>query len=166
MTLYMVPNYAMQTAAAPTAVTTGTAIKTMLQLQTPSTAGLKVVKWWIRFATAPIAPVTCELVETAAVAATVTAHVAAGVQPYDDGGAGLAAALTLGTAGTGYTASAEGTVAAVRQADIWVAPIGVSYYDYQWSLGQEFRIAASKILRIRMTTATAVAALCGVIVDA
>lgn len=166
MTLYAVPNYAMQTTAAPTAVTTGTAIKTMLQLQTPSTAGLKVVKWWIRFATAPTVPVTCELVETAAVAATVTAHVAAGVQPYDVDTAGLAAGLTLGTTGTGYTATAEGTVASLRQADIWVAPIGVSYYDYEWSLGREFRIGPSQILRIRMTTTVAVSALCGVIVDA
>jgi hypothetical protein len=163
VTQYLIPNYAMQTIAAPTAVTTGTAIKTMLQVATPSTNGFKVVRWGVRFSTAPTVPVTCELVETAAVAATVTAHVAAGVQPYDDASAGLASPLTLSTTGTGYTASAEGTVAAVRQADLWIAPIGVSQYDYEWSLGREFKIAPSKILRIRMTTTVAISALCWVV---
>lgn len=165
MVLYHVANYAMQTTAAPSGVTTGTAIKTMLQLATPSTTGLKVVGWWVQFESAPTAIVRCELVETAAVAATVAAHVAAGVQPYNDASAGLVSPLTLGTSATGYTASAEGTVAAVRQAKLWVAPIGVSYYEYEWSLGREFQIAPSKILRVRMTTGTAVNALTGVVVD-
>lgn len=166
MVQYHVANYAMQTTAAPAGVTTGTAIKTMLQLQTASGYGAKVVRWWVQFESAPTAIVRCELVETAAVAATVTAHVAAGVQPYGDASAGLATtALTLATSGTGYTASAEGTVAATRQASHWIAPIGVSYYEYEWSQGREFQIAPSKILRVRMTTATAINALTGVVVD-
>lgn len=165
MVLYHVANYAMQTTAAPSGVTTGTAIKTMLQLGTPSTTGLKVVRWWVQFESAPTAIVKCELVETAAVAATVTAHVAAGVQPYGDASAGLVSPLTLSTTATGYTSSSEGTVAATRQAAVWVAPIGVSYYEYEWSLGREFQIAPSKILRVRMTTGTAVNALTGVVVD-
>lgn len=166
MTLYQVANYAMQTIAAPAGVTTGTAIKTMLQLQTASGYGAKVVRWWVQFETAPTAIVRCEVVETAAVAATVTAHVAAGVQPYNDASAGLATtALTLSTTGTGYTSSGEGTVAAVRQGAHWIAPIGVSYYEYEWSLGKEFQIAPSKILRVRMTTGTALNALTGLVVD-
>lgn len=166
MVLYHVANYAMQTAAAPAGVTTGTTIKTMLQLQTAAGYGAKTVKWWVQFETAPTAIVRCEVVETAAIAATVTAHIAAGVQPYADASAGLAtSALTLSTTGTGYTSSGEGTVAAVRQGAHWIAPIGVSYYEYEWSLGREFQIAPSKILRVRMTTANAVNALTGLVID-
>lgn len=165
MTHYLIPNYAMPTTAAPTPVTTGTAIKTMLQVATPSTNGLKIIRWGIRFATAPTATVTCELVDTAAIAATVTAHVASGVQPQEDSTSGLAAPFTLGTGATGYTATAEGTIVATKQADLWAAPIGVSYYDYAWNLGQEVKVAPSRFLRIRMTTATAISAFCWVVVE-
>lgn len=147
------------TAAARTYVTTGTAIKTMLQLATPSTAGLKVVRWGVRFASAPTAVVRCELIETTSVAATVTAHVAAGISPYNDASAGLASVLVpgLSTTTTGYTATAEGSVTgSTRVADEIQIPIGISFYDYEWALGREFQIAPSKILRARMTTGTAV----------
>lgn len=166
MTLYKIANYAMQTTAAPAAVTTGAAIKTMLQLLTTATHDLEVVKWGVEFATAPTATVACELITTAAVAATVTAHAAAGVQPYASIPTGLATSgLTLSTTGTGYTATAEGTVAAVREADRWIAPIGVSRYDYEWSLGRGFKVPPSTVLRVRMTTATAINAFCYVIID-
>jgi len=57
-------------------------------------------------------PITCELIQTD-VAATVTAHVAAGVQPYDDPGA-VPSTVTLGTTATGYTATSEGSITATR----------------------------------------------------
>lgn len=159
MTLYIAWNTAMPAAAARAGVTTGTAIKTMLQIQTPSTEKLQVVRWGVRFESAPSAIVRCELLTTAAVAATVTAHVAAGVQPYSDAGA-PASSMTLGTTGTGYTSSAEGTVVTTRTGDEWIAPIGVSYYDYEWSLGREWEVPVSTILRVRMTTSAAINALC------
>lgn len=159
MALYEAWNTAMPSTAARAGVTTGTAIKTMLQLQTPATQKIKMRKWGVRFESAPTAIVRCEVLTTVAVAATVTAHVAAGVQPYGDAN-GPASALTLGTTGTGYTSTAEGTVVTTRSADEWIAPIGVSYYDYEWSLGMEWEVPVSTIVRIRMTTGTALNALC------
>lgn len=161
MTLYVAWNTAMPTTAARTAVTTGTAIKTMLQVATPSTKDIKVVRWGVRFDSAPTAVVRCELVQTD-VAATVTAHVAAGVQPYEDPN-GPASLMTLGTTATGYTGTSEGSTTATRTADEWVAPIGVSYYDYEWSLGREFKVPVSRFLRVRMTTGTADNALCYIV---
>ena len=161
MTLYIAFNGPMATTAAPVPVTTGTAIKTMLQIATPATKMIKPVWWGISFSGfAAAAPIVCELVETN-VAATVTAHVAAGVQPYDDPGA-LASLMTLGTSATGYTASAEGSITATRHADLkQVAP--TSQYDYLWPLGREFKVGASKFLRVRVTAAAAVNATCFVV---
>lgn len=161
MTLYVAWNTAMPTTAARAAVATGTAIRTMLQIATPSTRDIQVVKWGVRFDSAPVAVVRCELVETGAVACTgLTAHVAAGVQPYNDGNA-PASLMTLGTGATGYTAGSntEGTVTATRTLDEWIAPIGVSYYDYEWSLGNEAAVPVSRFLRVRMTTGTTINAL-------
>lgn len=161
MTLYIAWNTAAPTTAMRTTVATGTAVKTMLQIATPSTKDIKVRRWGVRFDTAPTAIIRCELLQTD-VAATVTAHVAAGVQPYEDPN-GPASLMTLGTSATGYTASAEGSITATRTADEWIAPVGVSYYDYEWSLGLEFKVPVSKFLRVRMTTATTNNALCYIV---
>ena len=156
----------MPTTAARVAVTTGTSIKTMQQVLTPATRSIRVVRWGVRFDSAPTAAVVrCELVTTAAVAATVTAHVAAGVQPYDRTAGTPVSAMTLSTTGTGYTATAEGTVAATRTGDEWIAPLGVSFYDYEWSLGREWEVPPSTVLRIRMTTGTALNALTYIVWD-
>jgi hypothetical protein len=166
MTAYIAWNSAMPTTAARAGATTGTAIKTMLQIATPSTQKISVVKWGVRFESAPTAIVRCELVHTGTVAAVMTgtggtAHVAAGVQPYWDSGA-PASVMTLGTSATGYSGSAvntgEGTIVATRTFDDWVAPIGVSTYDYEWSLGREPEVPVSSFLRVRMTTSAAVTA--------
>lgn len=154
MTLYTAWNTARPTTAARAGVTTGTAIKTMLQIATPATQKLKVVRWGVIALSAPTAVVRCELIDVD-VAATVTAHIAAGVQPYGDAGA-PASAMTLGTTATGYTATAEGAVTASRTGDETSLAIGQSSYQYEWSLGREFDLAVSRFLRVRCTTATAV----------
>ena len=153
MTLYWAANGPMPTTAAQAAVATGTTIKTHLQISTPATKQIEVVKWGVEFPTPPTAPVLCELVETGAIAATVTAHVAAGVQPYDNPDA-PASLMTLGVANTGYTASAEGTIVATRYADIESIPVGVASYTWEWSLGRGFVVGESRFLRTRATTAT------------
>ena len=158
MTLFIAGNTAMPTASAAVPVTTGTAIKTMLQIAPAATRPIRVVKWGVSFSTAPTAPVTCELVETGSVAATVTAHVAAGVQPYDRTTGTPVSTVTLGTTATGYTATAEGTITATRYGDYQIIPIGVSQLTWEWSLGREFEAAPSRFLRVRMTTSSAVAA--------
>lgn len=158
MTLYIAANGAAPTTAALVAVTTGTAIKTLLQVATPSTKDIKVVEWGISFDGTPSA-IKCELVQTD-VAATVTAHVAAGVQPYDDSN-GPASLMTLGVSATGYTSSAEGSTTATRYGDVQI--LSANTYVKQWPLGREFRVPVSKFLRVRVTAAAAVNAYCYII---
>lgn len=161
MPLYIAANGAMPTTAALSPVTTGAAIKTLLQVATPSTRPIKVVEWGISFdGSAAATPIRCELIQTD-VAATVTAHVAAGVQPYDDPNA-PASLMTLGTAATGYTASAEGTTTASRFGDVQlIAP--TNQYVKMWPLGREFQVPISKFLRVRVTAGTAVNACCYIV---
>lgn len=144
------------------AVTTGTAtLKTLLQIAPPSTLELTVVAWGISFDGTPTGqtsnvPVKCELIETD-VAATVTAHVAAGIVKVTDP-AGLASQVTLGTAATGYTASVEGTITASRLLDFQqIPPTGP--YIFQSPLGNYGLVQASKFLRVRVLAAAAVNAI-------
>lgn len=157
--LYWAANGPMPTTTAIASITTGTAVKTLLQIATPATRPLRVVEWGISFDGTPNA-IKCELVETGAVAATVTAHVAAGVQPYSDPNA-PASLVTLGAAATGYTATAEGTITATRYGDLQI--VSANTYARQWPLGREFMVGVSRFLRVRVTAATAVNANCYVI---
>jgi len=161
--LYLIANSAMVTTAPLVPVTTGTASKTMLQVLHP-TRPVRVVEWGISFnGFAAAAPVRCELIHTGTVAATVTAHVAAGVQPYSDpnlpawGG-------TLSTTGTGYTASAEGTITTTRWGDVQqIAP--TNQYAITFALGDEFQVPAAGVLRVRVLAGTAVDAYTYVIIQ-
>src|SRR4051812_34538339 len=105
---YLMLNGTAPGAAAAVAVTTGTAIKTMLQLATPATRAIRIVQWSISFdGSAAATPIKVELVEPSG-AATVTAAIAADISKFSDPNA-PASLLTLGTTATGYTASGEGT---------------------------------------------------------
>jgi hypothetical protein len=160
---YLVANGAMPTTAALAKVTTGTAIKTMLQIGTSAGNPIWVEEWGIGFdGTAAATPIQCELIETGSVAATVTAHVASGVMQYDYVSDGGASTVTLSTTTTGYTSSAEGTVTATRIGDIQLVPPS-SLYVKQFPLGREFFVPPSKILRVRVTAGTAVNCWCYVI---
>lgn len=156
--LYVAYNGASPTTAALVPVTTGTVIKTLLQIASPSTRPLTIVEWGISFdGSAAGTPIKCELIQTD-VAATVTAHVAAGVPCITDPN-GPASLVTLSTTATGYTASAEGTTAASRLFDYQlIAP--TNQYVKQWPLGREPAMPVSKFLRIRVTAAAAVNAIC------
>jgi hypothetical protein len=156
-TLYFAANAAMPTTAAITPITTGTAVKTMLQIATPSTCGIRVVEWGISFdGSAAATPIRCELIDTN-VAATVTAHVAAGVQPFNAEAGSVASLMTLGTSATGYTASAEGSITATRQGDLQLLP-PTNPYVKQFPLGSEFQVGVSRFLRVRVTAVAAVLA--------
>lgn len=159
--LYQAANGAMVTTGVFAGITTGTSIKTLLQIATPSTCPLRVKAWGISFNGSSVAtPIQCELIDTN-VAATVTAHVAAGVQPYDAEAQNCASLMTLGTTATGYTASAEGSITATRIGDQqYVPPSGG--YSYEFALGSEFYVAASRFLRIRVLAAVAQNATCWV----
>ena len=150
-------NAAMPTTAAQASVTTGTAIKTMLQLSTPATRTITVISWGYSIDDPPGADAVIELLQTD-VAATVTAHVAAGVQPIDPNAP--ASLLTLGVANTGFTATAEGATTATRVFDAISlsstsaeAATAMSY-SYQFMPDERPIIAVSKFLRVRATTPT------------
>ncbi len=151
------------TTAAQVPVTTGTAIKTLLQVQASATKPFQIIEWGISFdGSAAATPIKCELLETD-VAATVTAHVAAGLVKLD--AEALAAGdqttnlIQVGVSATGYTASAEGTITATRVFDAQlVAP--TNQYVKQFPLGNEPVIQISKFARIRVTAAAAVNAYC------
>lgn len=166
MSLYLLGNGPMPTTAAFAAVTTGTAIKTMLQVMPNSGIIMRVTEWGISFdGSAAATPGKVELIETD-VAATVTAHVAAGITPLDADA--LMQSVTgspttffnVGSAGTGYTASAEGTITVVRNLDgpQFIAP--TTQFIKQFPLGDEPTIQSAKFARIRVTFAAAVNAYC------
>ncbi len=168
MALYLIFNGAAAGAAAPVAVTTGTTIKTMLQVKPSATIVARVVEWGISFdGSAAATPVKCELVETSG-AATVTASVSADITKLDAaalaGGDPVTNLLPVGTTSTGYTASGEGTPGTCRIFDLqYVAP--TNQYVKQFPLGREPVIQVSTFLRIRVTVTPAINCYCYVIVE-
>lgn len=162
-------NSAMPTTAAVAKVTTGTTIKTMLQIATPATRQMTLISWGYSLDAAPATTGTgaIELIQTD-VAATVTAHVASGVQPLDPNAP--ASLVTLGTSATGYTSTSEGTTTASRVFDA-IEISGVSngvddlVYAYQFMPDERPIIAVSKFLRVRVTFSAAVNMLCWVCWD-
>lgn len=154
---YTAWNAAMATTAAQASVSTGTAIKTMLQIATPSTRQIAVLAWGYTLDDPPGADAIFELIQTD-VAATVTAHAASGVQPVVTGMP--ASLMTLGTSATGFTATVEGAITATKIFDA-VAMSSVSaeagpfltyrrdFNDYEIPI-----VDVSKFLRIRATTPT------------
>lgn len=168
MAIYLIANGPAPTTAAQAVVTTGTAIKTLLQLSSSATKPFKIVEWGISFdGSAAATPIKCELVETD-VAATVTAHVTSGIIKLDGealaGGDPVTNLLPVGTAATGYTATAEGTITATRMLDVQlIAP--TNQYIKQFPLGREPVVQISKFARIRVTAGAAVNAYCYMIVE-
>ena len=162
MALYQIFNGPFPTTAAQLPVTTGNVIKTLLQVKGIAALTFKVVEWGVSFdGSAAATPIKCELVETGTVFATVTASVAADIVALDAQALGVVSTtyFSVGTAATGYTASAEGTITATRVFDAQlVAP--TNQYVKQFPLGREPYINAVSSLRIRVTAGTAVNALC------
>ncbi len=168
MALYLIANGPSPTTAAQVAVTTGTSIKTLLQVKPSATITAKIKEWGISFdGFAAAAPIKVELLETD-VAATVTAHVAAGIVKLDAvalrGGDPTTNLFPVGTTSTGYTASGEGSITASRVFDVqFIAP--TNQYVKQFPLGLEPIMDLSLFTRIRVTAGAAVNAYCYVIVE-
>jgi len=148
---YKTWNGPMPTTAAQAKVAVANGAKTLLQLSTPSTREIQLLAWGFSADTATAGEI--ELLQTD-VAATVTAHVAAGVQPLDPNAP--ASLLTLGTANTGYTATVEGSTTATRVFDVQFlaasSPPNLSY-SYQWTPAERPIIPISKFVRVRTTFA-------------
>ena len=81
----------------------------------------------------------------------------------------LAALLTLGTAATGYTASAEGSTTASRVFDAKEIPVAAGLTDltyvYQFMPDERPVVAVSKFLRVRATFTSATNMLCYVVFE-
>jgi len=155
--IYRVWNAPMPTTAAVAKLATGTAIKTHIQIAPPSSKDVAIVGWGVSFdAAAAGVSVECELIETD-VAATVTAYTSTGLHAINNPG-GSASQVQLGTALSGFNASAEGTITAVRVGDAQlIQPTNQFIYDF--ILGYEFVIRSGKFGRIRITAGTTVNAL-------
>lgn len=156
MSLYLIANGPMPTTAAQVPVTTGTAIKTLLQLKPFNR--MKIVEWGVSFdGFAAAAPIKCELLETNTVFGTVTASADADVSKLEGADQAVAsvAGLTLGTAATGYTCTVEGSIATVRMFDCQlIAP--TNQYIKQFPLGREPALVIGNACRIRVTAPAAV----------
>jgi len=160
----------MPTTAAQAVVTTGTAIKTLLQIKLgASTNGTgEIVEWGISFdGSAAATPIKCELLSTKAIGATITEFVAADIINLGDPNAGAVTddfplALTAAGDESGYTGSAEGSIVATRMFDPQlVAP--TNQYVKQFPLGERPTFNSSEFIRIRVTAGTAVNAYCYII---
>jgi hypothetical protein len=155
MAVFKTWNAVMPTTAAQAAVTTGTAIKTMLQVATPATTRATLLSWGFSSDDPPGADAVIELIQTD-VAATVTAHSASGIQALDPGAP--ASFCVGGVNATGFTATVEGTPTATRTFDT----VGLSsvsgesplVYSYQFMPDERPVVASSKFLRVRATTPT------------
>lgn len=160
--IFSVVNGAAGNAAAPIVVTTSTAIKTMIQLSTPATKPIKIRQWWCEFdGIAAAAPVKVELMHSTAIAATVTAYVAADITKVNVPDPATTSSLTLGVSNSGYTASAEGTVSAGVQYEYHLVPPTGGVF-IQYPLGCEPIVPVSVFLRIRVTVTPAVNCICGI----
>jgi hypothetical protein len=164
MAIYLLANGPMQTTAAFVSVTTGTSIKTLMQVKPSATIQAAIIEWGISFdGSAAATPGKVELIETD-VAATVTAYVAADITKLDSdalmGGDPTTNLIQVGTTSSGYTSSNENSITAVRNLDgpQLIAP--TTQFSKQFPLGQEPIIQINKFARIRVTFGTAVNAYC------
>lgn len=147
--LYRVYNAAVPTTAVMTAVSTGTSIKTLLQVTAPSAPRITLVKWGIEFDGAPSA-IRAELINTTTVA----------------GGSPTAVTPTVMRDGSppslctaGFSPSSEGSIVATCKVfDTHI--LSANSFAYEWSLGREVVLGASQVVRIRVLAAAAVNAIC------
>lgn len=158
--VYACFNGAGPTTAAPVAVTTSTAVKTMIQLSTPSTMEARIVEWWWEGSgSAAATPAVVEVMFHSSGAGTVTAYTAAtDFKKYDPNS--RPSLLTVGTANSGFSASAEGTPATALGSLVHQIPVTSGMYT-QYPLGREPEMPVSTFCRLRNTVTPAVNATCG-----
>lgn len=154
--LYQAFNGPGPTSAQQLAVTSGTAIKTMLQLATPSTADLWIVEWGIiHDGHASCTSFSAELLSNLTGGATVTALAAADITAVNQAAVNLASNVVISsTTNGGYTSTNEQTLTAVDVYDsVYLTPTQADRYCKQYPLGREPHVAKSSWVRIRVTAA-------------
>lgn len=167
MGLYKVYNGPAPTTAVIAPVTTGTNIKTMLQIKLGGSTNMigKIKAYGVSFdGSAAATPGKVELLSTKTVAATITEFVAADIINLGDPNAAAVTddfplAFTAAGDESGYTATAEGTITATRVFDAnLVAP--TNQYIKEWALGQEPDFRQDEFVRIRVHFGAAINCLC------
>lgn len=167
MALYQVFNGPAPTTVSFVAVTTGTALKTLLQIKLGASTNqtAKIVEWGISFdGSAAATPIEVELLSTKTVGATITEFVAADIINLSDPNAAAVTddfplAFTAAGDESGYTATAEGTITATRPFDTqFIAP--TNQYIKQFPLGREPNFRGDEFIRIRVKAGAAVNAIC------
>ncbi|WP_029932498.1 hypothetical protein [Nocardia otitidiscaviarum] len=140
------------------AVTTGTSLKTMLQIK--PTTPIAIIAWGYSFTTVPTTLVQVELVTTGTAAATVTNYAAGDIIKYDDASGSASSISTGGGNTSGFTATGEGTITSTRLLAAR-AETGPSY-ESQFPLDREPAVIAGDVLRLRALTTVAINMLCWV----
>lgn len=162
---YAVTNGAAPGAAAAAPISTGTAVRTHIQLATNTTTpAIRVVEWWTEFDGATAAtPIKVELIRhTTGPQTTLTAYVTADIARVNDPNAPTSS-LQLGTALSGYsntTTDIAPTGTPVSLETHFVPPTSGIYV--QFPLGREPEVQVSAFARVRTTAGAAVNAYCGV----
>lgn len=168
---YKIWNSPMVTTASMVPVTTGTSIKTMLQLASPSTRQFSIISWGYMLDAFPTTTLVgkIDLIESDT-GATITQHVASGIQPLLPGIP--ASQLLIATTGqTGYTSSSETAPTVTRTFDqdqingVTFLGGSAAMYEYQFLPNEQPVVAVSKFLRVRATFGSAVNMLCWVDIE-
>lgn len=150
---YAVLNAAAPGAAAPAAIATNSAIRTMLQLATNTTTpAIRVVEWWTEFdGSTAASPIKVELLRnTGGPQTTLTAYAAADIAKVNDPNAPTSS-IQLGTALSGFsnTTTEVTPTGAVSLETHFVPPTSGIYV--QFPLGREPELAVAQFLRVRVT---------------
>jgi hypothetical protein len=161
---YTVLNGDVPGAAATAPISTGTAIKTMLQLATNATSqAIRVIEWWTEFdGSAAAAPIKVELLRhTGGPQNSLTAYTAAMIAKSNDPNA-PASTVQLGVALSGFgTGATEVTPTTVVNISTHLVPPTSGIY-IQYPLGREPEVQISAFLRHRTTAGAAVNCYAGV----
>lgn len=163
--LYLVGNWTRPTVAAPTPQPTGTAVRTMLQIASSATEGLKPVSWGCSFdGSAAATPIRVELFNCTGAATMSTALAATDVSRYSEPLGTETIPLQYGTALSAYATAAvtEGTVANYNAWDVQLIP-PTGQYIFQSPLGREAACSLSTFIRIRVTATASVNMYCWVL---
>lgn len=161
---YAVMNGAAPGAAAAVPITTGTAIKTHIQIATNTTTpAIRFVEWWVEFDGSTAAtPIKVELIRhTGGAQTTLTAYAAADIAKVNDPNA-PASSVQLGTALSGFsnTTTEVTPTGAVSLETHFVPPTSGIYV--QFPLGREPEVQVSAFARVRTTAGAAVNCYAGV----
>lgn len=161
---YAVMNGAAPGAAAAVPITTGTSVRTMLQLATNTTTpSIRFTEYWVEFDGSTAAtPIRVELLRhTGGAQTTLTAYASADIARFNDPNAPTSS-IQLGTALSGFsnTTTDITPTGAVSLETHFVPPTSGIYI--QFPLGREPEVQVSAFARLRVTAGAAVNCYAGV----